>query len=803
MDPKGPDNAKVYVLVASPSMIEDRTGEAFTSQSNRFFEIQIPIDFRHDVRFNYLVPTWLADDKGSRDPELEEIELFRTSVLEDIEKCKPNVIIPIDSISQKFLLTASNTYTAGRGKSFPAKFGSHTCWVCPVAPAAFIKKVATFKGGDIPGVEQKRVWTQDIKRAIDLANSDIKPTVVDPKEFSEGLLILTDLDKALAFLDLVKQAGEFAFDIETKNLRPYYTNSKILTIGFAFESGGELVAGSLPVQYHWKDNKSILAKLEEIFTNTKSRKIAHNLSFEMEWVAFNFGKRITHCNVWGDTEVEAFVLDERPGSHDLGFLTSEYLGFDVKALSTVNVKKLEKEPINDVLQYNALDAKATLLLDKILTAKVKEEKLESVVKEHMDRIPTLIRAQLKGLLVDQDKVEHFKAKLGEEINSILNDIMTSEEAKLYEEKFGQPYLPSSPQRTSKLLKEILGVSPKNKKHKESTDKDALATIADDYPFANMLLTYRQTTKLKSTYVDSLSLKEKEKDRTVFSDGRLHPEFLSTRTVTGRLSSKGPNCQNYPSRKNKEIRSQIIAEPGHILVACDYAQIEARCIAMASMDKFLYKATLEGYDIHAEWANRVIKDHPKVYKARGSDFKAFRSQIKNELVFPLFYGSQPDALAMRLGITLDQAKKLFDAFWKQVPGVLEWQQRLMTVYKTKGYVETLTKRRRHAPMSSMMVYNTCIQGSSSDIVVNAMNRLANIAEETGDPAYQAILNIHDDLTFSVPEANLENYLDVIAREMTAKSYDWINLPLEIEIAVGSNWYDMKNIAKISTKDYEKS
>jgi DNA polymerase-1 len=125
---------------------------------------------------------------------------------------------------------------------------------------------------------------------------------------------------------------------------------------------------------------------------------------------------------------------------------------------------------------------------------------------------------------------------------------------------------------------------------------------------------------------------------------------------------------------------------------------------------------------------------------------------------------------------------------------------MKKYKEHNYVETLTGRRRHAPMSANMVYNSCIQGSASDIVVNAMNRLSDISIKTNQPGLQAVLNVHDDLTFCVPKDGLEDYLEIIAREMTTPHYDWINLPLEIEMSVGPNWYSLEHVGKFKTGDF---
>ena len=249
------------------------------------------------------------------------------------------------------------------------------------------------------------------------------------------------------------------------------------------------------------------------------------------------------------------------------------------------------------------------------------------------------------------------------------------------------------------------------------------------------------------------------------------------SATGRLSSDSPNLQNFPSKTGKEPRGMIKAPPGHILVCCDYGQIEARLIGVASQDPVFCKALWENYDVHMEWARKIAEAYPQViHGSQNLDnkkaMKTFRSKVKNLWVFPAFYGASYRSIAAGLKIPESVAQELFEEFWDQFSGVRKWQRWLSDRYNELGYTESLFGRRRHAPLTHNAIINAPIQSSASDICVLSMVKLNQIG-------LTVVLNVHDEIGFYIPEDQLETQVDQIVREMTRPKLSWLNIPISVE------------------------
>lgn len=784
MLPSGSSRPTILIYGECPGEAEDANGEQFIGKSGKLLRAQFPKWLTKDLRFDNVVRTRTVTERGSnRTPTKEEIDFYSPRLIEDIAATKPKIVLLAGGIPLSWALLGQNI-TVARGRRFPITIGGHKTWLFPVHHPSFILRVELSRTGEIPGIELKRTWINDLKAVVSFAQEEnyYCPEPLDQDDFQKDILCLTDIDSVLSALDFLRSVDKLAFDFETSTLRPYTKGARIVSMAFA--SAG--ICCSFPFdteQPTWVipgQREAILEGIEQLFRQRLPQKIAHNLPFELEWLISLFGTSIARASEWADTESESFVLDERPGGHDLGFCTSLHLGFNVKTLSNINIKNIDSNPLEELLRYNALDAKATYEVHLRQQEQIATNELGGILWEHIRRLPTLVLAQVNGLLVDSAKQEEYRVKLDSDLGQISKKILDQPEIQTYQKQYGTVYNYNSVPQNVKLFRDILGRKEGIRGHKYSTDKKALAEMKG-VKLAKLLLELRATAKLKGSYVDKMVV-----GKLVYPDNRLHPIFNSTRTVTGRLSAKSPSCQNFPKRKYSEIRSQIIADPGCLLVSADLAQIEARCIGMASKDSFLCKSIKEKYDIHADWAERIIKLSPRTYEKRGSDFKKFRSEIKNELVFPLFYGSQPVALASRLEIDLVLAKKIYNDFWRMFPGVLNWQKSLMQSYRELGYVTTMTGRRRHAPMSPNMVYNSCIQGSSSDLTVDAMNRLSESAEREAKPWLQAVLNVHDDLTFCIPEGSLEEAIEAIVLAMTTYTYAWVTLPVGVEVSVGKDW-----------------
>jgi DNA polymerase-1 len=292
---------------------------------------------------------------------------------------------------------------------------------------------------------------------------------------------------------------------------------------------------------------------------------------------------------------------------------------------------------------------------------------------------------------------------------------------------------------------------------------------------------------------------------IYQDELLHPVYNTTFSEGGRLSAEDPNVQNFPSRDDeaKEVRKQIKPEQG-IVAAFDYGQIEARVIAMMSKDKVFVDALWQEFDVHMDWAKRLSRVYPDRVggKQNFTDQKVmglFRKDINNQWTFPLFFGAQLSTVAEYINIPENYLKQPFNEFWKTFSGVRDWQEELRKFYNTYGYVEQLSGRRRHGPLSFNQLINSPVQGMACEIVMDGMNRLSKL----GNPVYQANLNVHDDLTFMWGNVNkVDEYAETVISSMLAVPFKFINVPLTVEMSIGPDWLNMKKVGTYSSDTWGK-
>jgi DNA polymerase I-like protein with 3'-5' exonuclease and polymerase domains len=280
------------------------------------------------------------------------------------------------------------------------------------------------------------------------------------------------------------------------------------------------------------------------------------------------------------------------------------------------------------------------------------------------------------------------------------------------------------------------------------------------------------------------------------------------------SSDSPNLQNFPKRDDeaKEVRKAIAAalgvkakgahKGGDTILSFDYGQIEARVIAMFTKDKLFCKALWERYDVHMEWAQRIAKSYPD--RVGGSKMltdkkamKDFRTDIKNQWTFPLFFGAKLESAAGYLHIPVDKVRPHYNEFWRQFAGVKAWQEEQLKFYQKYGYVECLTGRRRYGPLTVNRVFNTPVQGTAAEIVMDAMCRLS----ESGDPELQPEINVHDDLTFlRVKKKRAEEVAEKILNVLLAVPFPWVNVPVTVELSHGPNWMELTEVGAFSSDEW---
>lgn len=822
IEPHGDPNAKIYVLGEAPGREEDEKAEPFVGPTGKLLKgslsrvvlkthgmtpetstikdlNEITYSF---IRFNNTVRT---RPPRNREPTWQEMECCRPSVEADIEAVKPNIIIGVGNVPLRWMFDQDGI-TKWRGRLIPVKVGSHSCWFYPVFhPAGLLRQ--RFKGprGKVIKSPNEKVFDRDILWVLKNHKKLPSPTIPELDEILTGIEYTEDdFELVNYWLSEIEEWPIASIDLETNGLRPYAKDGRIISISF---SNGEK-SYAFPLNHReskWTDEQLefLLARLRKIFSRNRQF-IFHNASFDLEWLLFNLGNSIARKSVCHDSMAQAYVLDTRQGMLSLDFLCLQYFGFNLKAISDINIKKIEDEPLDKLLKYNALDTKYTFKLFELQQDIIELEGLEDVYKEQIRRIPTTVLTQLKGLDVDQAVVEKFNSKLEKSIEDIRTEISSLDVIKKYQNITNTEFNPASPKQVGDVLHNYLnrkeGYRGENASY--TTASDVLEKI--DHPLAKCVHNFRTEAKLLNSFVRGLRANG---GKYLHPDGKLHPNFNTMFTATRRLSSSNPNGQNFPSRHRKEIRSQVHAPEGHLLVACDYGQIEARVIGMASEDKFLCKALWENYDIHMEWAERIAHAYParvggKKFLSDKQAMKNLRTDVKNQFVFPLFYGSWYKSVAADTHIPENVCRQLEQEFWELFEGVHKWQESLSQFYEEHYYLESMTGFKYHAPLDRNKLYNYPIQGTASDIVVDAMNKLSEYSTETGQEQFQAILNIHDDLTFALPEKSIDKDLEIIIDTMLGCDFDFISVPLAIEVSIGPNWYNLDDFGVFSSDNWEK-
>lgn len=808
MEPDGSSSPSIYILGEAPGETEDRGGIPFAGKSGNLLRNQFSQPFLdREVRIHNTIRCRPPDN---RTPEMVEIECCRGFIESDIEKTKPLVIVGAGGVPLSWATSLPGGINKWRGKMIAVRIGSHECWYYPVFHPSYVLRSQKKHGkseiettfeydlnwiinevetGTIP--PPPKIYTSGFDKGITCINGE------EPNHFT----LLEDLLNELLVEEYV------GIDLETSGLRPYHKDSKIYTCAVGTFDKTVAFAMDHP-QDGWSD--SMRRRVRGLFADfllQSGRKIAHHLAFEMEWIAYFYGNEILRLTEWEDTLAQAHTIDERTGTNKLDFLTRQYFGFFLKDKSPVDASKILSYSLDEVLPYNGMDTKWTHKLffaQKLLIDNVPEYQVE--YERKINLIPTLVLSQLKGVLVDFDYAEKMESVLNGEIKIIEDKINRCNEVIKYERRFGK-FRPTAPEDVVKMLKDICQRDEIERQDGGYTSgEEALNKIpTDEVPSAALILEHRTTSKLLASYIEPIISR-----RIVYPDGRIHTKYNPMIAVTGRLASEEPNIQNFPKRKHKDIRGIIVPPDGYWLLPCDYGQIEARVVAMASEDQNLVKYLWTGYDIHDYWGRRIhnvdssieqfiiedLKIDPE--KDEKKFFKALRQEAKNKWVFPSFFGSHFRSCARDLHISNDAAEMLMDEFWDEFRGVKKWQDKLIKQYDKKLYVETLSGRRRRGVMTKNELINHPIQGTACDIVTKAMDALSELSLELDDDTLQPPLNVHDDLTFYIPDTQMEDKIEIITEEMCKHRFDFIIVPLIVEVSAGSRWHEIEEIGVYSSE-----
>jgi len=798
----------VFMLGEAPGEEEDKQGKQFVGDSGQLLREHIPKRWFPMIRWDN---TLRCRPENNRNPDPVETECCRPLVAGDIEQTKPPVIFALGGYALAWLIGESGI-SNWRGRRLPVRVGEHSAWCYPFThPAAVLRQRR-----DNETSEDEHFFRLDMERAFKEIE-DLPPPIVHTQEQAQAGIetIVPGPGSAVRVCELLREAGqldEAGVDFETSALRPYGNESAILSVAVSTP----LRTFSFPFQHPacpWSadDLELIFLALVEFF-KAPVTKLVHHLAFEQEWIAVTFGRELLRASPWKCSMAQAFVLDQRLGArthgededeaglgcYGLGFLCLLHFGIDIKKFGGVDRTKIMSVPVPKLLVYNAVDARYHRLLFGAQAEVLSARGLEEVYLNHVRRIPTCVLTQVKGMPIDQEVAVALASEYTQRIASLEEKLEAVPEVAAFFRRTGKRFNWASNPDMAVMCRDVIGSKAGQQAlGRYSVEESVLRRIKHRLP--ELVLELRQVSKNRSTYVFTA-------DKAVmWPDGYLHPHFNTMRARTSRLTSSDPNGQNIPIRteEGRKVRRQVAARFGCSLLSFDLGQIEARVWAMAARDAGYIKMLWEGFDIHGDWARRIALEYPqriggKRFLSDTDVMKDWRDVVKGAYVFAKFFGAGNQKCSDVLGVPLDILDRIEPDFWRQFPNVKTWQKTTQAFYRNHGYVEMLTGRQRCGPMKFAAVYNTPIQGTACEIVMDGMNRLS----ELDIPELQPLAQIHDDLLFEVPTGTVDECADVILREMLRPTFDFINVPLAVDMKIGSNWEDMQKVGTFRTDEFFK-
>ena len=589
-----------------------------------------------------------------------------------------------------------------------------------------------------------------------------------------------EIDK---WIEEAGESGEFAIDTETSSLDAHQAD--LIGISLSTKIGK---ACYIPIG-HKSENclnrEAVLKKLKPLFEDKSVKKIGQNIKFDFI-VLYNHGIKM---NAMEDTMLMSYVLDAGKNRHNMDTLSEIHLNHKTISFKDlvgsgkkeINFSEVE---LNQAMEYAAEDADITYRLYKIFNKNLKLEKLTNIYEIfEKPLIEILAFMEIKGIKVDSKSLENLSKKFEKKIKNLEKEIF-----KFSKKEFNI----ASPKQLGEIIYNELKIAVLKKTRKGSfaTSASVLEDLAfRGHKFPQLILDWRQVSKLKNTYSDSL------REHINPNTKRVHTSFLLAATTTGRLASSDPNLQNIPIRSEdgKEIRKAFIAEKGFTLISADYNQIEMRILADLADVKELKKAFKNNEDIHSLTASQVFNiDIKKVDQDMRRKAKAIN--------FGIIYGISQYGLAKQIMVSNNEAEEFLNSYFLKFPEIKDYMESTIKFCRKSGYVNNIFGRRSHITgindknynvrnFQERAAINAPIQGSASEIMRLAMIRLDKNFKNFNNLKSKILLQIHDELIFEVPNNEVKSISKIIKDEMTSvKNSDLhsFSTPLTVDINIGENW-----------------
>ncbi len=600
--------------------------------------------------------------------------------------------------------------------------------------------------------------------------------------------VVDTAEKLTALETALRQARVIALDTETTSTEPMLAD--LVGLALAVQAGEGYYVPVGHRQGPQLPRETVLAALRAPLTDTHIPKVGHHLKYDYIVLA-RHGLRVGPLTF--DTMIAEWVLN--PDSHNLGLknLAAARLGVEMTHIQDLigtgrAQRSMAEVTIDEVAPYAAADAEITLRLQPLLEDELRcFPKLPALFSEvEMPLVPVLAEMEMAGVALDLPFFVAFSRELAERMHAIEQQVYAIA---------GQTFNLNSPQQLSEVLFHVLRLNPPDRSRKTasghySTAAGVLEAMSGQHPIVDLVLEYRELSKLKSTYVDALPAQIHPQT------GRVHTSFSQTAVVTGRLSSSNPNLQNIPTRTElgRRVRRGFIAAPGNVLLSLDYSQIELRVVACMAGDEAMLNAFRAGQDIHAATAAAIY----------GVPLEAVTKEQRRHakaINFGLIYGMSAYGLTRSTDLTLAESEEFVRAYFRQFPAVKRYLDGLRQQAREQGYVETLLGRRRYFPTlksplnqaarnrEEREAINAPIQGTAADIMKIAMIRIPPALQKAGLHA-QMLLQVHDELVLECPRQEFKETA-LLVSDIMQHAYS-LPVPLTTEARWGFNWDELQAV-----------
>lgn len=783
----GLPEADLLALGEAPGEEEDDRGKPFIGPSGKMLRQHIPHRLMDRVAYSNAVR---CRPQGNRTPSQHEMYCCSTYLEDDIAAGNFKAILGLGgSALMRFFNEAPITHMVG--VRFPVELGGKALWYYPNFHPAFL----LHNGGD--RAHEYPVFTAAMKNFF--ADVDKwKPPVIE-KPRPQDVICVYNEEEACALYDRLE--GTIGIDVETAKSgagvpKPYHQNARLLS--------GALSDGKLTFAFPCShpDAPNDWGELLLLQAAADRQWIAHNANYELVWLLWT-ARRLGHDqwkpHAFDDSMALGRLYHSRNNLLDLGTMSRIILGTNLKKLTGINAKYIESFSLDEILPYNGLDAWGSVRIDARL------HNHRAILQDEYARLIGAIEStaymELLGLHADREAAAALREEWGNIAAEKRIEARSIYEVRMFERERQQEFNIGNPEHVGIALAEYGRCDlPKNKKS-YGTGDELIRPLADQgNPLAQCTMDYREAIKHDSNYIEPVI----KLDET-YTDGLLHPSYTTMHVATFRTSSTDPNIQNWPKRRHREFRRQVVAPPGHVLLSCDEGQIQGRIYGMASRDPVLCQSFIDKEDIHSHWLGKLIDIYPDYFDRLRHKLnldtapeavlrKKGRDLIKTDFVFASFFGTSAENAAERTSIPLAVISELLNDFWGRFHVAKQWLNARRAEYRDTGGVKTLNGQMRFGVLPGNEMIIQPIQNGEAVIILDCQNELQKLAIERNDPYLMPRINVHDDLTFILPDKDdrIEEYLRIITEVMTKIRYRWQIVPLIVEASIGYDWCDMSEI-----------